>query len=109
MIRARAHRFEDGKEEISNLFFLRGYPGEPGSRAGRAESSDAASTVKKHDAHFHEKYLWDQLRPIIPSPTGRFFGGLLSQALRAWLRSCCPSGTKYILSAEALTKLELMG
>ena len=33
---------------------------------------------------------------IIPYPTGRLFWGALSQALRAWLRSCCPSGTKYI-------------
>ncbi len=38
--------------------------------------------------------LWDQLRPIIPYPTGGFFRGVLSQALRAWPRSACPSGTK---------------
>jgi hypothetical protein len=31
---------------------------------------------------------------IIPYPTGRLFGLALVQALRAWLRSCCPSGTK---------------
>jgi hypothetical protein len=31
------------------------------------------------------------------------------QALRAWLRSCCPSGTKYILPVEALIKLALIG
>src|SRR5271157_5207100 len=43
--------------------------------------------LKKHGAHFDEKYLWDQLRPIIPYPTGRFFRGTLSQALRARLRS----------------------
>ncbi len=30
---------------------------------------------------------------IIPYPTGRFFGGTLSQALRARLRSHRPSGT----------------
>jgi len=30
-----------------------------------------------------------------------------SQALRARLRSCCPSGTRYILRAEALIKLAL--
>src|ERR1700719_2613799 len=41
----------------------------------------------KHGAHLDEKYLWDALRPIIPSPTGRFFLGTLSQALRARLRS----------------------
>jgi hypothetical protein len=34
------------------------------------------------------------LRPIIPYPAGRFSRGTLSQALRAWLRSACPSGTK---------------
>jgi hypothetical protein len=50
--------------------------------------------------------------PIIPYPTGRFSRWTFSQALRArpamskrqrveWLRSCCPSGTKYILSANA--------
>src|ERR1700674_2311849 len=50
--------------------------------------------LKKHGAHFDEKYLWDQLRPIIPCPTGRFFRRTLPQALRAWLRSACPSGTK---------------
>ena len=49
--------------------------------------------LKKHGAHFDEKYLWDQLRPIIPYPTGRFFRGTLSQALRARLRSHRPSGT----------------
>jgi hypothetical protein len=52
--------------------------------------------LKNRDAYFDEKYLWDQLRPIIPYPTGRFFGETLSQALRARLRSCCPSGTKAI-------------
>src|SRR6202030_1076396 len=41
----------------------------------------------KHGAHVDEKYLWDSLRPIIPYPTGRFFRGTLSQALRARLRS----------------------
>ncbi len=52
--------------------------------------------LKNRDAYFDEKYLWDQLRPIIPYATGRFFGETLSQALRARLRSCCPSGTKAI-------------
>src|ERR1700737_2299519 len=42
---------------------------------------------QKHGAHVDEKYLWDSLRPIIPYPTGRFFRGTLSQALRAGLRS----------------------
>src|ERR1700720_1449357 len=31
--------------------------------------------------------LWPYMRPIIPYPTGRFFRGMLSQALRARLRS----------------------
>jgi hypothetical protein len=35
----------------------------------------------------HEKFLWNRLRPIIPYPTGRYFRGKHSQALRAWLRS----------------------
>jgi hypothetical protein len=42
-----------------------------------------------------------------PAGTRLFFACL--QALRAWLRSCCPSGTKYILFVEALIKLALMG
>jgi len=58
--------------------------------------------LKKHDVHFDEKYLWDQLRLIIPYPTGRFFRGDLSQALRAWLRSCCLSGTKAIRPSKGL-------
>ena len=40
-----------------------------------------------------EKYLWVLLRTIIPYPTGRFSRWTISQALRARLRSCCPSGT----------------
>jgi hypothetical protein len=64
----------------------------------------------RYRAHFDEKYLWDQLRPIIPCPTGRFFRGTLSQALRAWLRSACPSGTKSHSSIEGpRIKLALMG
>ena len=59
---------------------------------------------------FDEKYLWNQLRPIIPYPTGRCFRGTLSQALRAWLRSCCPSGTKAIRPSTGLAfMLALMG
>src|SRR5580692_10555152 len=38
------------------------------------------------------------------SPGGRF-----SQALRARLLSCCPSGTKYIFATGPLIKLALMG
>ena len=45
------------------------------------------SPTIQHGTHFDEKYLWDQLRPIILYPTGRFFRGTLSQALRARLRS----------------------
>jgi hypothetical protein len=44
----------------------------------------------------------------MPYPTGRFSRWTLSLALRARLRSCCPSG-KYILRAEALIKLAPMG
>jgi hypothetical protein len=49
-----------------------------------------------------EIYLWDQLRPITPYPAGRFFPRTLSQALRAWLRSACPSGTKAIRPSNGL-------
>src|ERR1700738_131656 len=65
--------------------------------------------LKKHGAHFDEKYLWHQLRPIIPYPTGRFFRGTLSQALRAWLRSACPSGTKPFAIEGPRIKLALVG
>src|ERR1700730_14824491 len=50
----------------------------------------------RHGTPFHEKYLWDWLRPIMPYPTGRYFRGTLSQALRAWLamqRGPRPGGT----------------
>jgi hypothetical protein len=66
--------------------------------------------LKKHGAHFDEKYLWDQRRPIIPYRTGRLFRRTLSQALRARLRSACPSGTKSHSSIEGpRIKLALMG
>src|ERR1700722_11491818 len=42
-----------------------------------------------------------------PAGTGQFSSCL--QALRAWLRSCCPSGTKYILPAEAFITLRQLG
>jgi hypothetical protein len=38
-------------------------------------------------------------------PYGTVLSGDASQALRAWLRSDCPSGTKYILRPDALIKL----
>ena len=50
--------------------------------------------VLDHVRYLVPCYLWHQLRPIIPYPTGRFFRRTLSQALRAWLRSACHSGTK---------------
>jgi hypothetical protein len=42
------------------------------------------------------------LRPIIPYPTGRILWGDSSQALRAWLRSACPSGTKPFRPSKSL-------
>src|SRR3984957_21133756 len=57
---------------------------------------------QKHGGHVDKKYLWDSLRPIIPYPTGRSFRGTLSQALRAWLRSCCPSGKKTIRPSKRI-------
>jgi hypothetical protein len=39
---------------------------------------------------------------IIPYPTGRLVGLALSQALRAWLRSACPSGTRAIRPSNGL-------
>jgi hypothetical protein len=38
-----------------------------------------------------------------------FFGGTLSQALRAWLRSCCPSGTKHFRPPRLCLKSALFG
>ena len=54
------------------------------------------SLPKKHGARFDEKYLWDQLRPIIPCPTGRFFRGTLFQHFVPGYDHACPSGTKAI-------------
>src|SRR5258708_7188132 len=65
----------------------------PLHRAAARRSSDTTfqeeylAFLRKHGAHSDEKYFWDQLRPTIPYPTGRFFRGTLSQALRARLRS----------------------
>src|SRR5580704_10027860 len=42
-----------------------------------------------------------------PSGTGSFF--IATQALRTWLLSCCPSGTKYIYPTRPLLKLTPMG
>jgi hypothetical protein len=47
--------------------------------------------------------------PAHTVPYGTVLSGDASQALRAWLRSYCPSGTKYILRPEALITLALMG
>jgi hypothetical protein len=71
--RGCAHRFEDWREEISNAVSL-----------SRIEMI--------------LKCMWDQLRPIIPYPTGRFFRGTLSQALRAWLRSAVPPRQRSFLA-----------
>jgi hypothetical protein len=57
-----------------------------------------AGSGVQEKVRYDEKYHWDYLRPIIPYPTGRFFGGALSQALRARLRSACPSGTVGVVS-----------
>jgi hypothetical protein len=50
--------------------------------------------------------LWTRIRPY---PTGRLFWVAMSEALRARLRSHRCSGTKYILRAEALNEVALMG
>ena len=42
-------------------------------------------------------------------PTGRFFWGTLPRHFVPGYDRCCPYGTKYILRAEALIKLALMG
>jgi hypothetical protein len=70
---------------------------------------------RKGDRHIEHQYrtrfrredLRDWQRPIIPYPTGRFFRGTLPRHFV--LRSYCPSGTKYILRAEASIRLALMG
>jgi hypothetical protein len=91
----------------------------------------------RHGAHFHEKYALGLAAPDHTVPYGTVlsrdtFPGTsclativlslrdadlpevlalsnVQTALRAWLRSCCPSGTKYILPVEALIKLALIG
>jgi len=42
---------------------------------------------------FRRKIPLELAAPITPCPTGRLVWGALSQALRARLRSCSPSGT----------------
>jgi hypothetical protein len=42
-----------------------------------AHQEEYLAFLKKRDAYFDDQYLWDQLCPIIPYPTGRFFGGTL--------------------------------
>src|SRR5208337_88703 len=53
--------------------------------------------LKKHGAHFDEKYLWDYLRPIIPYPTlrdGSSFEGRFPRHFVPGYDRCCPYGTR---------------
>jgi hypothetical protein len=61
--------------------------------------------LEQHGAHFDEKYLWDHLRARSYRTLRGGSFGMLSQALRAWLRSCCPSGTKAIRSSKGLASI----
>jgi hypothetical protein len=67
----------------------------------------------RHGAHFHEKYLWNWLRPIIPCPTGRYIGTFEGHFPRHFVPSydhAVPLGRKYILPVVgALIKSALMG
>jgi hypothetical protein len=45
--------------------------------------SSSSSNIIGREPHLEEKYLWDQLHPIIPYPTGRFF-------LARFPRHCVP-------------------
>src|ERR1700676_699379 len=71
--------------------------------------------LKKHGAHFDEKYLWDSgARSYRTERDGSFDGRFprhfVPMALRARLRSACPSGTKSHSSIEGpRIKLALMG
>ena len=65
----------------------------PPERPSRRVRYDGISQVQE-TVHDDEKYLLDELHPIIPYPTGRFFREALSQALRARLRSHRLSGRK---------------
>src|SRR5580692_8561964 len=101
-------QFQDRSGSI-NRFFLRKLRS-AGENASRRVRSDSCSCAHRFDDWSDEvwyrktetetrrtgrrEYLWDSLRPIMPYPTGRFFRGTLSQALRARLRSVCPSGTR---------------
>jgi hypothetical protein len=69
---------------------------------------EISNTISSSNSNITGHQLF-KLCPVIPYPTGRFSRWTPSQALRARLLSCCPSGTKYILRAEALIKLALMG
>ena len=45
---------------------------QPEHHRTRTFQEEYLAFLKKHGAHFDEKYLWDEVRPIIPYPTGRF-------------------------------------
>jgi hypothetical protein len=68
-----------------------------------------AAAVLPYGTRFRLEDLRDELRPIIPYPTGRIFRGNASLALRAKLRSIVPTGRKSIHRAEALIKIALIG
>jgi hypothetical protein len=57
--------------------------------------------VLKNQAHISTEILHELGLPIHTVPYGTVLCGTLFQALCAWLQSCCPSGTKYILPWEA--------
>jgi hypothetical protein len=113
----RAHRFDDWSDEISNTIaenilacvhqtFL-------ATRLLRISALVSRrfrkrSVTSSSNSNIIGRQLF-KLCLVIPYPTGRFSWWTLFQALRARLLSCCPSGTKYILRAEALIKLALMG
>ena len=79
-----AHRFDDRNEEISNLSKrVLSLPKETG-RTLRRETPSGISC------------------PDHTVPTGRFLRGVLSQALRARLRSGCPSGTGCVVLSHVL-------
>ena len=85
LIRAGVRTDSIGSDEISNTKYI--------------------ASLKKHGTHLRRKIPLGLAAPDHTVPDGTVLSRTLSKALRARLRSCCPSGTKYILRANLQGKL----
>jgi hypothetical protein len=56
-----------------------------------------------------EKYLWDELRPIIPYPTGRFFGGAFPRHFMPGYDRVVPPGQDVSFSGIRILLVVILG